>query len=245
MSFRFELGARPGWRAGVSLAAALAIVCAASPASAEPVSATAKAPASPAPSATNVNEAPEVPAGAHEGEEPESPDSPRASMSRFLELAHAREFTGAAEYLDIPKQLGADGPRLAQRLTAVLDRYDLSDSEKLSPEPNGKLDDGLPPAYEQVGTVPSGVAKKDPVRLVRRGDKGTKLVALALGLGAASSWAIRKLALRARAHFHAWCAPGWRTFHVLLGAQPRHRRRRAAGGRIQLERGTPRVALAH
>lgn len=157
------------------MGAAVAIVCSASTAPAQSVKATPKPPA--APNSTSAREAPEAPGAAQEGgEEPESPDSPRASMSRFLDLARARKFTDAAAYLDVPKQLDGDGPRLAQHLIAVLDRYDWGDLEKLSPAPNGNLDDGLPPNYEQVGTVPKGAAARDPVRLIRQGDKGTRWV---------------------------------------------------------------------
>jgi MscS family membrane protein len=95
-------------------------------------------------------------------------------MSRFLDLARAQKFADAAAYLELPKEQEQDGPRLAQHLIAVLDRYDWGDLEKLSPAPNGNLDDGLPPNFEQVGTVPKGTAAKDPVRLIRRGEKTSK-----------------------------------------------------------------------
>src|ERR1041384_2178923 len=145
MTLHSDLRACGGWRAGVSLGAAVAIVCAASTAPAQLVKTAPKLRAAPASSSTGAREAPEGSAAAQESaEEPESPDSPRASMSRFLDLARARKFTDAAVYLDVPKQLGADGPRLAQHLIAVLDRYDWGDLEKLSPAPSGNLDDGLP-----------------------------------------------------------------------------------------------------
>ncbi|HVW29857.1 MAG TPA: mechanosensitive ion channel family protein [Polyangiaceae bacterium] len=139
---------------------------------------TTKAPSKPAPSASAApaNDA----HGAHDekaqDEEAEMPDSPRASMAQFLELTRASDFAGAAKYLDLPKQLESDGPELARRLIAVLDRYDWIDLDRISPKSTGALDDGLPPNYESLGTVPGSAATPQPVRLVKQGGTPGKWV---------------------------------------------------------------------
>lgn len=119
--------------------------------------------------------------GAHDektaqDDETETPDSPRASMSQFLELTRASDFAGAAKYLDVPKQRESDGPELARRLIAVLDRYDWIDLDRISPKSTGALDDGLPSSYESLGTVPGPTSTPQPVRLVKQGGTPGKWV---------------------------------------------------------------------
>src|SRR5689334_5574342 len=104
---------------------------------------------------------------AAEGDEPESPDSPRASMAEYLARVRRGAYAEAAEYLDVPKGRQADAPALARRLIAVLDRYDWIDLDKISSQPGGNADDGLPANYEEIGTVPGEHGIPTPVRLVR------------------------------------------------------------------------------
>ncbi len=113
---------------------------------------------------------------AKDDDDAEAPDSPRASMSRFLELTRAADYAGAAAYLDVPKQSETDGPVLARRLIAVLDRYDWIDLDKISPRSTGDLNDGLPANYESLGTVPTTSSTPEPVRLVRQGGATVKWV---------------------------------------------------------------------
>jgi MscS family membrane protein len=137
---------------------------------------TAKAITKPAPSASSAP-VESAPADERDGDETtESPDSPRASMSRFLDLTRSGDYAGAAEYLELPKERRANGPELAKRLIAVLDRYDWIDLDKISPRPTGSLDDGLPASYEQIGTVPTTGTTPQPVRLVRQGGKTVRWV---------------------------------------------------------------------
>jgi MscS family membrane protein len=96
-----------------------------------------------------------------------APDSPRASVKRYLELCRAGEYAEAAEYLDLPEAMKAEGPTLARRLKAVLDRQIWVKIEDISPAPMGKESDKLPPGVEEIGTVP-GRTGFEPVRLVRR-----------------------------------------------------------------------------
>jgi MscS family membrane protein len=109
---------------------------------------------------------------------PAAAATPRAAMQAFLTTARAGEWTRAASYLDlqgIPEEERADrGPRLARRLKAVLDRMLRVDLARLSDEPEGARDDGLPPDRERVGTIDAGPEPVDVLlERVRRPD-GTR-----------------------------------------------------------------------
>jgi len=97
--------------------------------------------------------------------------SPRAALTEFLRLAAENRYDEAARYLDVPKARSGEGPRLARRLKAVLDRHIWIDLETISREAPGSLKDGLLPAYEQVGQIPFG-RRAEPVRLFRRAATG-------------------------------------------------------------------------
>src|SRR5689334_3335563 len=132
--------------------------------------------AKPAPSAS----APPSDDAAHakeaDADEPESPDSPRASMAEYLARVRRGAYADAAEYLDVPQDRQTDAPALARRLIAVLDRYDWIDLDKISSQPGGNADDGLPANYEEIGTVPGEHGIPTPVRLVRQPGKPVRWV---------------------------------------------------------------------
>lgn len=96
-----------------------------------------------------------------------APDSPRAALDEFLSLANSGDFGSAAAFLDLAPDQRSRGRDLAERLKAVLDRHLWIDLEAVSPLSGGDLEDGLPEAFEQVGSVPSG-GRGEPVRLARR-----------------------------------------------------------------------------
>ena len=62
------------------------------------------------------------------------------------------------------------GPELARRLRAVLERHLDIDLDTLSPASAGNLQDGLPDGVDTVGQVPDGRGGQDPVFLVRMRD---------------------------------------------------------------------------
>ncbi len=79
--------------------------------------------------------------------------TPRDALSEYLAAARAGDFERAARYLD-PRALRDQARELlARRLEAVLDRTVWIDLEKLSDDPEGVLDDGLPPDVERVATI--------------------------------------------------------------------------------------------
>lgn len=116
-----------------------------------------QAPAPPPPAA--------APAPAPAPSPPEAPDSPRAAVRDFLRLARDGRYEEAARYLDLPPR--ADGPLLARRLRAVLDRHLWIEPNDLSPLSLGDPRDGA--AFDEIGMIP-GPSKREPVRLVRRGE---------------------------------------------------------------------------
>jgi MscS family membrane protein len=96
-----------------------------------------------------------------------APDSPRASVKRFLDLCGAGEFAEAASYLDLPDAKKNDGPELARKLRAVLDRQLRGKLDGISPAAAGNPADHMPPGVDEIAAIPA-VNGPEPVRLVRR-----------------------------------------------------------------------------
>ncbi len=91
------------------------------------------------------------------------PDSPRASLTRFLDLARARQYDEAGAYLAVSDTQRPRSADLARFLKAVLDRHLWVDLERLSPVSAGDERDGLPPGMDEIGRLPN----QEPVRIVR------------------------------------------------------------------------------
>jgi MscS family membrane protein len=116
-------------------------------------------------------------AGAIAPPEPVAPDSPRASLSAFLDDCRAGKLDAAAGYLDLSGRAAADGPRLAERLKAVFDRYIWFDLASISPKSSGTRDDGLPDDAERIATIPGDDGAKVPIVMIRRvGPSGARWV---------------------------------------------------------------------
>jgi MscS family membrane protein len=96
-----------------------------------------------------------------------SPGSPRAALEQFLSLARAGQYADAAAYLDIHDSLRSEGPGIARRLKAVLDRHLWMDLERVSPLTVGDTTDGLPATVEQIGTIPAPDGVPVLIRMVR------------------------------------------------------------------------------
>ena len=110
-----------------------------------------------------------------EGGELGEPDTPRRAVVRFLSHVHTGRYADAAADLELPANLVGEGPRLAQRLGAVIDRRLTMDPDwltKISDAPTGDVKDGLSFDAEEIGRVPSAAAVPgamlgEPVRLRR------------------------------------------------------------------------------
>jgi MscS family membrane protein len=118
-----------------------------------------------------------------------APDSPRASLQAYLDDARAGDWQKAARYLSLSDEEKSKGPELAERLKAVLDRYLWFDLETISPDSQGRLDDGLPHNLEEVGKIPIGGDRTQPVRLVRTSDAAGHYWAFSRGtVGRIDGW---------------------------------------------------------
>jgi MscS family membrane protein len=98
-------------------------------------------------------------------EKPPAPDSPRESVLAYLELARQGRWKEAAGYLELPPGDAVRGPELAKRLKAVLDAHVWIDPEEISPRPEGRKDDGLPPDVDELATIRTAGGARQPVRI--------------------------------------------------------------------------------
>jgi MscS family membrane protein len=94
-----------------------------------------------------------------------SPGSPRHALEQYLSLARAGRSAEAAAYLDLSDT--TQGPALARRLKAVLDRYLWIDLDRVSSLTVGDTADGLPPGVDQLGTIRGLDGVPVPIRLTR------------------------------------------------------------------------------
>jgi MscS family membrane protein len=83
-------------------------------------------------------------------------DSPQSSVVAFLEAAHAKDYGKAWRYLDLRNmpedQRLKGGTELAGQLEMILDRDTQFDVGNLSRDPEGDLEDNLPPDRDRVDT---------------------------------------------------------------------------------------------
>jgi MscS family membrane protein len=100
-----------------------------------------------------------------------APDSPRSSLQAYLDAGRAGEWDKASRHLVLPGGRKAEGPILAGRLKAVLDRHVWFDLEQISPLSGGDQSDGLSPGVERVAEIPVGAERTQPVYMVRRADE--------------------------------------------------------------------------
>ena len=85
------------------------------------------------------------------------PEVPRGAMARFLTACRQGRYALAAEYLNLrqlPQSVRArKGPELARELETVLDRALWVDVDRLSDQPEGDPEDGLPALRDSLGTI--------------------------------------------------------------------------------------------
>jgi MscS family membrane protein len=93
---------------------------------------------------------------------PPSPDAlgrstPFGTVLGFIKAAEREELDRAADYLDA-QQLPKRTRKLAQDMAAVLDAADLQDLKR---NPEGDLEDGLPPDRERIGVVKTASGSRE------------------------------------------------------------------------------------
>jgi len=96
--------------------------------------------------------------------------SPRGAVRGFQRAARNENWSQAAQYLDLGSRRqvqGLEAPQLAARLSEILERKLWVPIPALSDVPEGRGEDGLPPDYDALGTIPT---PEGPVELrLRRG----------------------------------------------------------------------------
>jgi MscS family membrane protein len=101
-------------------------------------------------------------------------DSPRGCVLGFIKAAQDEKYDVAVQYFQSParKQLvsSEEEKELVNQLLTVLNQKFAASLEFISRDPQGRLDDGLPPDQERVGGVP-GVLEAFPILLVRHEDE--------------------------------------------------------------------------
>ncbi len=87
-------------------------------------------------------------------------DSPQGTMKGYIAACREGDYAKAANYLDLRRVTG-DGPTLARQLRTILSRTLWVDIDALSPQHDGRLDDGLPPYRELLGNIDTKRGKVD------------------------------------------------------------------------------------
>ncbi len=100
--------------------------------------------------------------------EDEAPDSPRASMRAFVDLCDRGRFEEASRYIDVPKGAEKRASELARKVSEVLQDRLWIDPSTLSPLAQGRKDDSLPAATEELGKIDSLKGHAFAIRIVRR-----------------------------------------------------------------------------
>jgi MscS family membrane protein len=130
--------------------------------------AAAAAVAAPAPALAPASPTADAEAEPAEPEPEVAPDSPLASVRTFLELCRAGDYEAAAGFLELRPDARDEGPELARRLEAVLDRRLPLEEASLSPASTGTRGDDLPRNVDEIGTIALDDGTAEPVTLVRR-----------------------------------------------------------------------------
>jgi MscS family membrane protein len=113
---------------------------------------------SPAPASTTSSKASADPLGR---------DTPYGTVFGFLQAAQARNYSIAAQYLQMsPARRQAEGETVAQNLKEVMDRAYTGNLRNLSTQPEGALQEGVPPGRQRYGTMSSGDVEVD-LELIR------------------------------------------------------------------------------
>src|SRR5437879_7269992 len=113
---------------------------------------------------------PEAPAPGAEPARPATalgPEVPRGAVARFRDACREGHYARAAEYLNLrqlPQSVRAQrGAELARELDVVLDRALWVDPDRLSDQPEGDPEDGLPALRDSLGTIATTTG---PVRVL-------------------------------------------------------------------------------
>ena len=107
-------------------------------------------------------------------------ETPRGTVLGFIKAAQDERYKVAIEYFQRPSNRRhyseEEDEELAAQLLTVFNQTYAGVLEVMSKDPNGRLDDGLPPDQEKVSGVIGTASEKFPILLVRMDDdQGRKL----------------------------------------------------------------------
>jgi MscS family membrane protein len=96
-------------------------------------------------------------ASANSAPDPLDRDTPYGTLFGFLEAAQSGSYSTASQYLQMPaaKRL-TDGADLANKLNLVVNNAFVGSLKKLSKEPNGTPQEGVPPDQQNIGLLSAG-----------------------------------------------------------------------------------------
>lgn len=98
--------------------------------------------------------------------DPYGRETPQGAVLGFIRAASSGHYERAVPYLDARRAPGS-APELARKLKIIVDRQlPVTDIDWLSRDPQGRLDDDLPPNLERVGVVWRG-GEQQPILLER------------------------------------------------------------------------------
>ena len=86
--------------------------------------------------------------------------SPRGTVKGYLAACREGDYEKAANYLDL-RRISEDGPTLVRQLQIILSRTLWVDVEALSEDHKGRLNDGMPPYRDRLGTIDTKAGKVD------------------------------------------------------------------------------------
>jgi len=106
-------------------------------------------------------------------------DTPRGTILGFIHAAQNENYNTAIQYFQ-PEHSRShaaqeDDQEIASQLLAIFNHRFAGSLDSISHDPQGRLDDGLPPDEEKIGGVP-GLSEEFPIYLVRlEEDRGHKI----------------------------------------------------------------------
>jgi len=102
-------------------------------------------------------------------------DTPSGTLYGFLQAAQAGNYSTAAQYLQLSSaRRQTQGEDLAKKLKVVIDRAFTGDLRRISNQPDGTPQDGVPLDRQRVGTLTAGDVEAD-LTLVRVPDGNTRI----------------------------------------------------------------------
>jgi len=119
----------------------------------------AQQPPEPTPAESQVQDGQAQPSNEPDAGDSRDPRAPVGAVRNYIDSCREGDFVAAAALLNLSAIDAAEradrGPDLARRLKTVLDQKLWINYERLSADPRGDLDDGLPSNLELLGTIPA------------------------------------------------------------------------------------------